>query len=163
MQVLANRPDIVREDYMNELCVLQDDVPPFPDEQASAWCPSAVLKRGAGGHPHSILAGLGWGAGQIPPFLSPHFASPTPSSSPPQAFALIESSLGRPLGEVFSSISERPVAAASLGQVRLLRLLAMRLPMRLLMLLATPPSRWLDCWAEPQRMVLLAGCEHCSS
>ncbi|PRW32613.1 putative aarF domain-containing kinase chloroplastic isoform A [Chlorella sorokiniana] len=65
-QVLANRPDIVREDYMNELCVLQDDVPPFPDEQA---------------------------------------------------FALIESSLGRPLGEVFSSISERPVAAASLGQV----------------------------------------------
>lgn len=34
-----------------------------------------------------------------------------------QAFALIESSLGRPLGEVFSSISERPIAAASLGQV----------------------------------------------
>lgn len=33
LQVLANRPDIVREDYMNELCVLQDDVPPFPDEQ----------------------------------------------------------------------------------------------------------------------------------
>eukprot|EP00850_Spirogloea_muscicola_P013890 SM000096S24919 [mRNA] locus=s96:504103:508108:- [translate_table: standard] len=25
-QVLANRPDIVREDFMNELCVLQDDV-----------------------------------------------------------------------------------------------------------------------------------------
>ena len=36
-----------------------------------------------------------------------------------QAFALIEASLGRPLGEVFSSISERPVAAASLGQVRI--------------------------------------------
>ncbi|KAI8476243.1 MAG: ABC1 family-domain-containing protein [Monoraphidium minutum] len=65
-QVLANRPDIVREDYMNELCVLQDDVPPFPDEVA---------------------------------------------------FATIERDLGRPLGEVFSSISERPVAAASLGQV----------------------------------------------
>lgn len=65
-QVLANRPDIVREDFMNELCVLQDDVPPFPDEQA---------------------------------------------------FAIIEGNLGRPLGEVFSSISERPVAAASLGQV----------------------------------------------
>lgn len=32
-QVLANRPDILREDYMNELCVLQDDVPSFPDEQ----------------------------------------------------------------------------------------------------------------------------------
>ncbi|PNW74014.1 hypothetical protein CHLRE_13g581850v5 [Chlamydomonas reinhardtii] len=65
-QVLANRPDIVREDYMNELCVLQDDVPPFPD---------AV------------------------------------------AFAMMEEQLGRRLEEVFSSISERPVAAASLGQV----------------------------------------------
>lgn len=65
-QVLANRPDIVREDYMNELCVLQDDVPPFPDDEA---------------------------------------------------FAIIEQQLGRPLSAVFSSISERPVAAASLGQV----------------------------------------------
>lgn len=33
-QVLANRPDIVREDYMNELCILQDDVPAFPNEIA---------------------------------------------------------------------------------------------------------------------------------
>eukprot|EP00882_Tetradesmus_deserticola_P021609 GHRQ01023392.1.p1 GENE.GHRQ01023392.1~~GHRQ01023392.1.p1 ORF type:complete len:217 (+),score=77.65 GHRQ01023392.1:248-898(+) len=65
-QVLANRPDIVREDYMNELCILQDDVPPFPDEQA---------------------------------------------------FAIIQEQLGRPLEAVFSSISEQPVAAASLGQV----------------------------------------------
>lgn len=32
MQVLANRPDIIREDYMNELCVLQDDVPAFANE-----------------------------------------------------------------------------------------------------------------------------------
>lgn len=31
-QVLASRPDIVREDYMNELCTLQDDVPSFSDE-----------------------------------------------------------------------------------------------------------------------------------
>ncbi len=30
---------------------------------------------------------------------------------------MMEAQLGRPLGEVFSSISERPVAAASLGQV----------------------------------------------
>eukprot|EP00775_Hariotina_reticulata_P007990 gene7990-8188_t len=65
-QVLANRPDIIREDYMNELCVLQDDVPPFPDEEA---------------------------------------------------FAIIQEQLGRPLEAVFSSISEQPVAAASLGQV----------------------------------------------
>ncbi|XP_050218327.1 protein ACTIVITY OF BC1 COMPLEX KINASE 1, chloroplastic isoform X2 [Mercurialis annua] len=33
-QVLANRPDIIREDYMSELCILQDDVPPFPNEVA---------------------------------------------------------------------------------------------------------------------------------
>ena len=35
-QVLASRPDIVREDYMNELCTLQDDVPSFPDDQVNA-------------------------------------------------------------------------------------------------------------------------------
>lgn len=34
-----------------------------------------------------------------------------------EAFNIIESQLGRPLGDVFSSISESPVAAASLGQV----------------------------------------------
>ncbi|KAI5656687.1 hypothetical protein M9H77_25480 [Catharanthus roseus] len=33
-QVLANRPDIIREDYMNELCILQDDVPSFPNQVA---------------------------------------------------------------------------------------------------------------------------------
>jgi len=33
-QVLANRPDIVRADYMEQLCKLQDDVPPFPNDQA---------------------------------------------------------------------------------------------------------------------------------
>ena len=32
-QVLASRPDVMREDYMNELCTLQDDVPPFPDAE----------------------------------------------------------------------------------------------------------------------------------
>lgn len=65
-QVLANRPDIVREDYMNELCSLQDDVPPFNDELA---------------------------------------------------FQIMEDQLGRRLEAVFSSISETPIAAASLGQV----------------------------------------------
>ncbi|KAL8171230.1 hypothetical protein V2J09_023034 [Rumex salicifolius] len=33
-QVLASRPDIIREDYMNELCILQDDVPAFPNQVA---------------------------------------------------------------------------------------------------------------------------------
>ena len=34
-----------------------------------------------------------------------------------QAFAILQLELGRPIAEVFSSISERPIAAASLGQV----------------------------------------------
>jgi predicted unusual protein kinase regulating ubiquinone biosynthesis (AarF/ABC1/UbiB family) len=66
-QVLANRPDILRQDYMDELCVLQDDVPSFPDDIA---------------------------------------------------FRMIEDNLGRPLQEVLSFITERPIAAASLGQAR---------------------------------------------
>ena len=33
------------------------------------------------------------------------------------AFDIIRAELGRPLEEVFSSFSERPIAAASLGQV----------------------------------------------
>ncbi|GAV77893.1 LOW QUALITY PROTEIN: GTP_EFTU domain-containing protein/ABC1 domain-containing protein/GTP_EFTU_D3 domain-containing protein/GTP_EFTU_D2 domain-containing protein [Cephalotus follicularis] len=37
-QVLANRPDIIREDYMNELCILQDDVPPFPNQVKVKLC-----------------------------------------------------------------------------------------------------------------------------
>jgi ABC1 atypical kinase-like domain len=66
-QVLANRPDIIRQDYMDELCVLQDDVPSFRDDVA---------------------------------------------------FRIIEENLGRRMEEVLSFISERPIAAASLGQAR---------------------------------------------
>ena len=65
-QVLANRPDIVRSDYMEELCKLQDDVPAFDNATA---------------------------------------------------FEIIEKELGRPIDEVFSTISKEPIAAASLGQV----------------------------------------------
>ncbi|GAA0172670.1 hypothetical protein LIER_26448 [Lithospermum erythrorhizon] len=65
-QVLANRPDIIREDYMNELCILQDDVPPFPNQVA---------------------------------------------------FDIIEEELAQPLEAVFTKISSRTIAAASLGQV----------------------------------------------
>ncbi|XVE97235.1 hypothetical protein REPUB_Repub03eG0003700 [Reevesia pubescens] len=65
-QVLANRPDIIREDYMIELCILQDDVPPFPNQVA---------------------------------------------------FNIIEEELGQPLEALFSKISSRTIAAASLGQV----------------------------------------------
>ena len=41
-----------------------------------------------------------------------------PSFDDAQAFAIMEEELGRPLAAVFSSISEHPIAAASLGQVR---------------------------------------------
>jgi hypothetical protein len=33
-QVLANRPDVLRADYMTELCILQDNVPAFPSPKA---------------------------------------------------------------------------------------------------------------------------------
>lgn len=35
----------------------------------------------------------------------------------PTAMAIVESELGRPFNEVFSAMSEKPVAAASLAQV----------------------------------------------
>lgn len=65
-QALSTRPDLVRKDYLEELTQLQDQLPPFPSEQA---------------------------------------------------FARIESELGRPIAEIFAQISSEPVAAASLGQV----------------------------------------------
>lgn len=36
------------------------------------------------------------------------------------AFRIMEEDFGRPIAAVFSSISEHPIAAASLGQVRAL-------------------------------------------
>ena len=42
-----------------------------------------------------------------------------PSFPDAQAFQIMEEDLGRPIAAVFSSISEHPIAAASLGQVRL--------------------------------------------
>lgn len=52
-----------------------------------------------------------------------HFLPPrplqddVPSFPDQEAFEIIAAELGRPLEAVFSSISEQPVAAASLGQV----------------------------------------------
>lgn len=65
-QALANRPDIIRHDYMEELEKLQDSVPPFPTEEA---------------------------------------------------FQILRRELGKDLDQVFSELSQKPVAAASLGQV----------------------------------------------
>jgi len=57
-QVLANRPDIVREDYMNELCVLQVGA-----RSARAWLPGwRAWARDVQGWP-----GQGAAAGHPPP------------------------------------------------------------------------------------------------
>ena len=65
-QMLSARPDLVPESFINEFQKLQDEVPPFPAEQA--------------------------GAG-------------------------IEAQLGKPVGKLFSSFDEIPLAAASIAQV----------------------------------------------
>ena len=65
-QALSTRPDLVRVDFLEELTKLQDQLPPFDNDQA---------------------------------------------------FAIIESELGKPVSNVYRYISAEPVAAASLGQV----------------------------------------------
>ncbi len=65
-QVASTRPDLIPEDFIVELRKLQDDVSPFPDDEA---------------------------------------------------FALIESELGAPVGELFAEFDGELIAAASLGQV----------------------------------------------
>jgi len=49
-QVLANRPDIIRADYMDELTKLQDQVPPFPSAIAFA-----IMEKGLGRPPSEIF------------------------------------------------------------------------------------------------------------
>ncbi|MFN9888512.1 MAG: ABC1 kinase family protein [Pseudanabaena sp.] len=65
-QALSTRPDLVRVDFLEELTKLQDQLPPFSNDQA---------------------------------------------------FAIIESELGKPVHTIYRTISEDPIAAASLGQV----------------------------------------------
>ncbi|NEP24435.1 AarF/ABC1/UbiB kinase family protein [Moorena sp. SIO3I6] len=65
-QALSTRPDLIRQDFLDELIKLQDQLPPFDN---------AI------------------------------------------ALSIIEQELGRSIQKLFSQISPRPVAAASLGQV----------------------------------------------
>lgn len=53
-QALANRPDIVRDDYMAELEELQDSVPPFPHEEAMS-----ILRRELGTDINDVFSELG--------------------------------------------------------------------------------------------------------
>ena len=63
-QVLASRPDIVRADYMEELCTLQDDVPSFPDETVSPFSSYLWIETYAAssGDASSKAAQLAWPA-----------------------------------------------------------------------------------------------------
>ncbi|HJQ34967.1 MAG TPA: AarF/ABC1/UbiB kinase family protein [Pyrinomonadaceae bacterium] len=70
-QALGTRADLLPLAYIKELALLQDQVPPFPNEEA---------------------------------------------------FARIESELGRPISEAYAEIDPEPVASASLGQVYRARL-----------------------------------------
>ncbi len=63
--MLANRPDIMREDYMNELCVLQDDVPSFPDDQVR-WGAEEGRGRGSVEGPWLLGGGRLRGVGRGP-------------------------------------------------------------------------------------------------
>ena len=53
--MLASRPDIVRADYMEELCTLQDDVPSFPDDIVSGSPRSPADARSP--HTHASWTG----------------------------------------------------------------------------------------------------------
>ena len=44
-----------------------------------------------------------------------------PTISPDRVALLVDEELGKPLGEVFDTFEETPVAGASLGRLRLLR------------------------------------------
>jgi len=52
-QALANRPDILRDDYMQELEALQDKVPPFPTSEAMN-----ILREELGCDPMEVFAQL---------------------------------------------------------------------------------------------------------
>ncbi len=65
-QILSMRPDLVPADYVRELAKLQEEVPPFPADEARR---------------------------------------------------IIETELGKPVGELFQEFGDEPLASASLGQV----------------------------------------------
>ncbi|NET45312.1 AarF/ABC1/UbiB kinase family protein [Okeania sp. SIO2B3] len=70
-QALSTRPDLIRQDFLEELTKLQDQLPPFDNQKA---------------------------------------------------ISIIETELGQNINNIYSEISPRPVAAASLGQVYQARL-----------------------------------------
>lgn len=90
-QTLANRPDVIREDYMRELTYLQ--VGEISKSTFFPWIKGKLMRKSSG------------------------LQDEVPQFSNEKAFRILEEQLKRPPMEVFSSISANPVAAASIGQV----------------------------------------------
>ena len=131
-QVLANRPDIVRADYMEELTKLQDKVqqPIAASCSCSYICSSPLLLQLLAifllllpTHPSPSPSWC------FPPLPSPMSILPTsfcshpsqvPAFSSEQAYKIIEEEIGRPISSIFEELSPEPIAAASIGQVPIL-------------------------------------------
>lgn len=96
-QVLSMRPDLVGEEYAASLAKLQVRQRVF--SRSLTRPPLVLLPRAS---PLSLLP------------LFQDKAQPFPTAT---AFAVLEEELGRPISEVFASLSAEPVASASLGQV----------------------------------------------
>ena len=146
--MLASRPDIVREDYMTELCLLQvgtctkgggreggryvvnlrRKVDTVKLSSRTAYSMQSLQQPPASlpWCTHVLLLTLRWRQSTLAllaycPVLLPcatlYMQDDVPPFPDEVAFDIIRSELGRPLEEIFSSISERPIAAASIGQV----------------------------------------------
>ncbi|CAI6001181.1 unnamed protein product [Closterium sp. NIES-65] len=138
-QALSTRPDLCPPAYLDELALLQDALPTFPDAEAFACIegelgrpmesmfesispsPIAAASLGQSISPSPIAAAS---LGQVSPQTSQLvelallalLQDALPTFPDEEAFACIEGELGRPMGTMFESISPSQIAAASLGQ-----------------------------------------------
>lgn len=91
---------------MNELCILQDDVPPFPSQVKTHSAKKIYL------FPVTCISHeTGLWCGVLKTYIVYNFTCVQ------VAFNIIEEELGQPLEAIFSKISPQTIAAASLGQV----------------------------------------------
>lgn len=114
-------------EYLRELELLQDRIPPFPNDQAFAGEGGAVAglsqhavhqvqQQSEPATPHDVQPPQrSWG-------MHRHHHQLQPCETRHAVLAVIAEELGQPVGSVFRDISPEPVAAASLGQVRRLGL-----------------------------------------
>ena len=130
-QVLANRPDIIRADYMDELTKLQVNWPyicPFLSvtDTTRLLYHTTTLSHTTLSHttPHTHTHHTHTTHSNTPHTHTP--CSLTQDKVPPFpsniAFEIMEAGLGCPPTDIFLDITPQPVAAASLGQVYKARL-----------------------------------------